>query len=175
VRYQVPELLLHAILMRENGRMGQAVKNKNGTYDMGLAQINTAWVPYFARFGVKIEHLMYDTCTNLQASAYILKDSAIKFQGDWFKAIVAYNIGPNNWTAERYAKGYRYASLVVSSWWGFQNWVDAHNHVSRSAVPQFAAPQAYQTPVARSASEQIISRPPQAAVTPAQPSENSAN
>ncbi len=160
VRYQVPELLLHAILRKENGRMGQAVHNKNGTYDMGLAQINTAWVPYFSKYGVGIEHLLYDTCTNLQASAYILKDSELKFQGDWFKAIVAYNIGPYNWTNERYAKGYRYATDVVNNWWGFQNWVDAQNHVTRPNAPQFSASQPYQSRAQRSANEQIISTPP---------------
>lgn len=163
VRYEVPELLLHAVLRKENGRTGQAVRNSNGSYDMGLAQINTVWVPHFARYGVKLEHLLHDTCTNLQASAYILKDNLLKFKGDWFKAIVAYNIGPNNWTSARYSVGYRYASDVVRYWWGFQNWVDANREVARSVVPAYAGPQAYQPSAqALKANEQIISTPPAA-------------
>lgn len=129
-RYEVPELLLHAILLKENGRMGQWSANRNGTYDLGLAQINTAWLPHFARYGVRLEHLAYDTCTNLQASAYILKDNWLRLGGDWFKAIVAYNIGPNNWTDTRYRIGHRYASDVVSNWWRFQHWAYAQQPVS---------------------------------------------
>ncbi len=134
VRYDVPELLLHAIIVKENGRMGQCSKNKNGTYDCGLAQINTAWVPYFAKYGIKLEHLLKDTCTNLQASAYILRSNYNKKNANWFNAIVAYNIGPNNWTKERYSVGYGYASDVVKRWWGFQNYVDASRGVSRATV-----------------------------------------
>jgi soluble lytic murein transglycosylase-like protein len=146
--------------------MGQAVRNKNGSYDVGLAQINTTWVSHFAKFGVRLEHLMYDTCTNLQAAAYILKDNANKFHGDWFKATVAYNIGPNNWTTARYAVGYRYSTDVVKYWWGFQNWVDANKGVARLAVPAYAAAQPYQGPKALSANEQIVSKPPTVTVEP---------
>jgi soluble lytic murein transglycosylase-like protein len=160
VRYQAPELLLHAILRKEGGRMGQAVKNKNGSYDLGLAQINTAWVAHFARYGVRIEHLLYDTCTNLHASAYVLRDNANKFQGDWFKAIVAYNIGPNNWTGERYSVGYRYATDVVKYWWGFQNWVDAQPGMRRQVVP--VVPQPVQGSKDRDGNSQIVSTPPTA-------------
>ncbi len=103
---------------------------------MGLAQINTSWVQHFLRYGIRLEHLLYDTCTNLQASAYILKSNANKFNGDWFKAIIAYNIGPANWTASRYAIGRNYADNVVKSWWGFQNWVE----VNGSPVPAGANP-----------------------------------
>lgn len=123
LRYQVPELLLHAIIIKENGRMGKCATNKNGTRDCGLAQINTSWVDHFARYGVRFEHLLNDTCTNLNASAYILRDNYNK-KRDWFSAIVAYNIGPNKWTPNRYKIGHRYASDVVSQWWGFQNWVE---------------------------------------------------
>lgn len=159
VRYEVPELLLHAILRKEDGRMGRAVKNKNGTFDMGLAQINTTWITHFSRYGIKLEHLLYDTCTNLQAAAYILKDNANKFHGDWFKAVVAYNIGPSNWTPARYAIGYRYATSTVTYWWGFQNWVDANRGIIRARIPAYAVPQPYQAGKALSASEQIISKP----------------
>lgn len=163
-RYEVPELLLHGILMKEGGRMGQAVRNRNGTYDLGLAQINTSWVGYFARYGIRLEHLLYDTCTNLSASAYILKQNYNRLGGDWFKAIVAYNIGPNNWTASRYAIGYRYAVDVVRWWWGFQNWVDARQGVRREAAPAHAADAAYASGGrARREQQQLVSQPPSGA------------
>lgn len=160
-RYEVPELLLHGILMKEGGRMGQAVRNRNGTYDLGLAQINTSWVGHFARYGIRLEHLLYDTCTNLSASAYILKQNYNRLGGDWFKAIVAYNIGPNNWTASRYAIGYRYAVDVVRWWWGFQNWVDARQGIRRESAPAHAAGAAYAgSGRARREQQQLVSQPP---------------
>lgn len=131
LRYDVPELLLHAILMKENGRTGQCSRNKNGTFDCGLAQINTTWTSYFSARGIPPAYLLGHACTNIQASAYILRTNYNIKEGDWFKAVVAYNIGPNNWTRERYAVGYRYARDVVSKWWGFQNWVDAKNGIMR--------------------------------------------
>jgi soluble lytic murein transglycosylase-like protein len=121
--YDVPELLLHAILTKENGRTGKTSKNKNGSLDIGLAQINTVWLPHFAKYGVKFEHLLNDPCTNLYASAYVLKTNVNKFNGDWFKATVAYNIGPNNWTPGRYKIGYVYARDVTL------RWHQLHNHV----------------------------------------------
>jgi soluble lytic murein transglycosylase-like protein len=121
-RYEVPELLLHAIIRKEGGRMGKYSKNKNGTYDFGLAQINTSWLKQFAAYGITPSHLLNDTCVNISASAYVLKYNWLR-QKDWFKAIVAYNIGNNNWTPQRYAIGYKYAVDVVYYWRSFHDYV----------------------------------------------------
>ncbi len=131
LRYDVPELLLHAILVKENGRTGKCSRNKNGTYDCGLAQINTTWTDYFAKQGIPAEYLLGDPCTNIHASAYILRKNYNNKAADWFKAVVSYNIGPNNWSPPRYAVGYKYAHDVVAQWWGFQNWVDAKGGIAR--------------------------------------------
>lgn len=122
-RYQVPELLLHSILMKENGRTGKCSKNKNGTYDCGLAQINTTWLPHFAKYGVTQEMLYGNACTNIQAAAYILRWNFLRKQEQWFPTIMAYNIGPYNWTPARTAIGQRYANDVVARWWGFYDWL----------------------------------------------------
>lgn len=132
-RYQVPELLIHAILVKENGRMGQCSPNKGGKPpDCGLAQINAAWGPEFAKWGVTMSHIAYDTCTNLYASAYIVRKMYNK-KNDWFQAIVSYNIGPNNWTPTRYSIGYKYARDVVRQWWAFQRYVEARGAVAPSS------------------------------------------
>lgn len=121
-RYEVPELLLHAVIRKEGGKMGKYSKNKNGSYDFGLAQINTSWLPRFAASGITPSQLLNDTCVNVSASAYVLKYNWLR-QHDWFKAIVAYNIGNNNWTPVRYAIGYRYAADVIFYWHGFHDYV----------------------------------------------------
>jgi soluble lytic murein transglycosylase-like protein len=123
-RYEVPELLMHAILMKENGRNGKYSVNKNGTYDLGLAQINTSWLTYFAKYGIRPEYIMDDPCVNISISAYILKYNWLRQNHDWFRAIVAYNIGNGNWTPSRYAIGYKYASDVARYWWGFYRYVE---------------------------------------------------
>lgn len=103
--------------------MGRYSKNKNGTYDFGLSQINTTWLKQFAAYGITPTHLLNDTCVNVSASAYILKYNWLR-QKDWFKAIVAYNIGNSNWTPTRYAVGYKYAADVLYYWRAFSDYVD---------------------------------------------------
>ncbi|MBC8737246.1 lytic transglycosylase domain-containing protein [Paraburkholderia sp. UCT31] len=124
-RYDVPELLLHSILMKENGRTGKYSTNKDGTYDLGLAQINTRWLSFFGRYGIRPDDIMNKTCTNVAIGAYILKYNWQRQGHDWFKATVAYHIGNASWTPERYARGYRYAKDVVQYWWGFYRYVEA--------------------------------------------------
>lgn len=146
VRYQVPELLLHAILRQEGGRTGQCVRNANGSFDCGLAQINTTWAAYFARMGVSYASIAGNACVNIYTSAYILRTN-YDLKKTWFYAVMAYNIGPEDWTPQRYAIGWRYANSVVRYWWQFQNWVNAHKGraaaqlASRQAPLSFAAPQ----------------------------------
>lgn len=135
LRYSVPELLLHAVMRKENGRVGLEVKNTNGSRDLGPAGVNTIWLKEFGPYGIRLEHLRDDVCTNINASAYILRDYNNKQGGDWFKTLVAYNIGPNNWTPNRYAIGHKYATDVVEFWWGFQNYVDATHGVRREGAP----------------------------------------
>lgn len=122
-RYEVPELLLHAIIRKEGGRMGRYSSNRDGTYDFGLAQINTKWLGHFARYGITPAVLLNDTCTNIAAAAYILKFNWQRQNGDWFKTIVAYNLGNNNWSPQRYVVGYKYAADVLVHWRAFQDYV----------------------------------------------------
>jgi len=122
--YQVPELLLHAILAKENGRNGQYSVNVNGSKDLGLAQINTSWMTEFSKYGITPERVLNNACLNVSLSAYILKYNWARQNGDWFRAIVAYNIGNERWTSLRYGIGYRYARDVVRYWWNFQDYVE---------------------------------------------------
>lgn len=121
-RYDVPELLLHSILMKENGRTGKCSRNKNGSYDCGLAQINTSWLPHFKKYGISPEILYGTTCMNIQAAGYILRWNYERKQ-DWYAATIAYNIGPYKWTAARLEIGRKYADDVLQKWWGFYEWV----------------------------------------------------
>lgn len=124
-RYEVPELLIHAILSKENGRSGACVRTPGGSYDCGLGQINSLWFKYFEKQGVSPYSLVHDSCTNIAASAYVLKKFYILKKGNWQDAIIAYNIGPYKWTPNRYRIGTAYAKDVIARWWGFHNYVVA--------------------------------------------------
>lgn len=135
-RYAVPELLLHAILAKENGRTGRCTRNSNGTSDCGLAQINTSWAAFFAKQGVPPAQVFFNACTNIAASAYILKYHFIRKGQSWPDAIISYNIGPNRWTPARYRIGAAYAQSVIHGWRGYHAWVTARDR--QSGAPELA-------------------------------------
>jgi hypothetical protein len=71
-RYHVHQELFLAVLATEGGRVGQVVRNRNGSYDMGPAQINSIHLPELARLGISREQVINDGCLNLQIGAWLL-------------------------------------------------------------------------------------------------------
>jgi soluble lytic murein transglycosylase-like protein len=76
--YVVPPSVILGILNVEGGRIGQAVPNTNGSYDLGPMQINTIWIPELARYwGVSERTAMKavkdDACINIGVGAWILR------------------------------------------------------------------------------------------------------
>lgn len=76
--YSVPPAVLVGIYKAEGGKVGQEVKNTNGTADLGPMQINTIWLPELAeKWGVSEDTarkwVRDDACTNVGVSAWILK------------------------------------------------------------------------------------------------------
>lgn len=76
--YNVPPAVLVGIYNVEGGRVGQQVRNDNGTYDLGPMQINTLWMPELAEYwGVSKatakKWVRDDPCTNMGVSAWILR------------------------------------------------------------------------------------------------------
>ncbi|MEI7785366.1 MAG: lytic transglycosylase domain-containing protein [Betaproteobacteria bacterium] len=71
-RYQVPEVLLRAIAQQESGGNPHAInRNTNGSFDIGLMQINSLWFPTLAKHGIAPQHL-YDPCVSTLVGAWIL-------------------------------------------------------------------------------------------------------
>lgn len=76
--YSVPPAVLVGIYKAEGGKVGQQVRNDNGSYDLGPMQINTVWMPLLAeKWGVD-EHTAQawvrdDACTNVGVAAWILR------------------------------------------------------------------------------------------------------
>lgn len=76
--YAIPPQVLIGILHVEGGKVGQQVRNTNGTYDLGPMQINTLWTKELAKeWGVSRQqaHVMIrdDACTNVNVAAWIFR------------------------------------------------------------------------------------------------------
>lgn len=93
--YSVPPAVLVGIYKAEGGKIGQEVRNTNGTYDLGPMQINTIWMPDLAeKWGVQPETarkwVRDDACTNVGVAAWILS-SHLEETGSLSKAIAHYH------------------------------------------------------------------------------------
>lgn len=71
-QYRLPEVLFRAILLTEGGRTGAITRNKNGSYDMGPAQINSSWLPRLSVMGIARDRVLNDGCLNIHIGAWIL-------------------------------------------------------------------------------------------------------
>jgi soluble lytic murein transglycosylase-like protein len=63
--------------------------NLNGTRDIGLMQINSAWLPTLATHGIGESHL-FDPCTSIHVGAWILAGNFHRLGYSW-DAVGAYN------------------------------------------------------------------------------------
>ncbi|HIQ49420.1 MAG TPA: twitching motility protein PilT, partial [Aquifex aeolicus] len=74
-KYNVPLPLLLAIAKVEsNFNVNALNKNRNGTYDIGIMQINTSNLSLLKRVGIiKRDEELWIPCKNVEAGAYILK------------------------------------------------------------------------------------------------------
>lgn len=75
VDYDVPQIVLLAMIAQESNGHPAVSRNRNGTYDLGPAQLNTAsWVPYFVnRYGMKVEDIVNNPCQAVRAMAYVVR------------------------------------------------------------------------------------------------------
>jgi soluble lytic murein transglycosylase-like protein len=90
MRYQVSSALLYAIARTESGLDPKAVgRNSNGSRDIGLMQINSAWLPALASHGIG-ERDLFEPCTNIHVGAWILAGKVSRHGYTW-EAVGAYN------------------------------------------------------------------------------------
>lgn len=93
--YAIPPQVLIGILHVEGGKIGQQVRNTNGTYDLGPMQINTLWTKVLAKeWGVSRDRakrlIRDDACTNINVAAWIFRKN-LNEAGSMRKAIEWYN------------------------------------------------------------------------------------
>lgn len=87
-RYGVPPGLLWAIAKVESNFNPTALnQNRNGSYDIGVMQINSSW---YNDLGPELWNNLYDPCTNVQVGARILADCLGRYGYSW-EGIGCYN------------------------------------------------------------------------------------
>lgn len=89
-RYGVNAHVLYAIAKTESSLNPRAInRNKNGSYDIGLMQINSIWFPTLRKYGVEEQHLL-QPCVSIHVGAWILAQNMQRLGNSW-DAIGAYN------------------------------------------------------------------------------------
>lgn len=89
-RYGINPHLLYAIAKTESSLNPSAInRNKNGSYDIGLMQINSRWLPTLLKYGITEKHL-YAPCVSIEVGAWILAQNVQRLGSSWV-AIGAYN------------------------------------------------------------------------------------
>jgi soluble lytic murein transglycosylase-like protein len=111
--FDLDTLLLHAIAKHESNMRADVVnRNRNGSYDIGLMQINTVWLPTLQKRGITAESLR-NPCVNGYVGAWILRSNVERFGQTW-KAVGAYNASSSD-------KQLKYANSVYSIWTRLRN------------------------------------------------------
>ena len=91
-RYNIPPTLLYAIGITESSLNPSAInRNRNGSEDVGLMQINSIWFPTLASMGISRKQL-FDPCTSIEVGAWILAQNFRSHGSNW-NAVGAYNAG----------------------------------------------------------------------------------
>lgn len=108
-RFNIEVRLLQSIAQVES-RMDPASigKNKNGTHDYGLMQINSIHLNRLSKKGISESMLVNDPCVSLLVGASILKDM-VNIYGYGWEAVGAYNAGA---AKGRYNMRMKYARQV---------------------------------------------------------------
>jgi soluble lytic murein transglycosylase-like protein len=99
LKYGIPKEILMAIISVESGFNPRAYnKNKDGTEDRGLMQVNYQHnISLMKEYGITDPEQLYDPELNIEVGARILYENYKRF-GNWVMAIKAYNgLKADNW------------------------------------------------------------------------------
>ncbi|MBE7540579.1 MAG: lytic transglycosylase domain-containing protein [Rhodocyclaceae bacterium] len=114
-RYRISPLLLWSIAKTESNFNPRAINrsNANKTYDIGMMQINSAWLSTLQRYNIS-EQDLYDACTSIHVGAWILAQNVARHGYTW-KAVGAYNAVTPSKQAKYAAKVLKTANEVAGS------------------------------------------------------------
>jgi hypothetical protein len=91
--FNVPQIAVKVLVKTEGGRIGTIMRNDNGTFDLGVMQINSsnlsriqAVYPY-----VTWRHIAFDPCINIMVGTWFLSEKIKDRDGDIWEGIGDYH------------------------------------------------------------------------------------
>jgi hypothetical protein len=102
ITYNVPAKLIVSILLTEQGRVGSATPNSNGTFDYGPMQINTIWLNKVRQYGYTKDDLQYNPCVNVWVGTWILSQKL----ADFAYSGLGFGVGSYNSVTPKYNRRY---------------------------------------------------------------------
>lgn len=89
-RYNVHPDLVRAVIHTEGGTTGKVSWNANGSYDMGLMQINSIHLRRLSEFGISRDHVINNECVNIYVGSWLLTQ-AIAQDADFWRGVGRYH------------------------------------------------------------------------------------
>lgn len=86
----IPLWAMIGILSVEKGKSGYALQNPNGTWDLGVFQVNTIHINELHELGISAEHILNDANVNAVVAGYLL-GRHLKNENDIWEAIGSYH------------------------------------------------------------------------------------
>lgn len=109
-RFNLPPEALLSQAMVEGGKVGEVASNKNGSFDLGIMQVNTLWLKEASplKSYLNFTSLANDICTNAHTAAWILSSLVLKTGGDIWKAVGMYHNPSKETLAKKYIQKVNY-------------------------------------------------------------------
>ncbi len=79
--FHVPATIIVSVMKIENGWDGAAIRNRNGTSDLGVMQVNSSWLPRLSKYGITKKDLQFDPCINVHTATWLLAKGLAKGEG----------------------------------------------------------------------------------------------
>lgn len=118
--YSLPPRVLPSIQRTEGGRPGLVHRNRNGSEDLGVMQINTIWLPYLSSYTHLPQtevraRLLGRVCFNVAAAGLILRTYLDETGGDLLRAVGNYHSHTPALNRDYRARVLRSATILFES------------------------------------------------------------
>jgi hypothetical protein len=114
--FGLPPSVLLAVAQIEGGHPGQAVRNTNGTFDLGPMQLNTAWLAQLRPYGVDPRWALATGCYPYELAAWRIRRHLLQDGGDYWTRVANYH-------SRTPAYNVPYRALVIVSAGRWQDWL----------------------------------------------------